>query len=176
VLFGNIAQPAIMKRVTSLHMFESSPQSKCAVAYLLQKPISGEEVAIIVLYSVSTNMIMRLFRCDSEVTQMCTPGDDSILIAGTILGTLCLYDTNEFESASQRIEELDYDSLLTTLYPDVVQRGGPDTEEYSEKLISLKSLYAVQWPTFSTDGLPNYSHYSPIRKLVFITKLGGSAA
>lgn len=81
-------------------MFESSPQSKCAVAYLLQKPISGEEVAIIVLYSVSTNMIMRLFRCDSEVTQMCTPGDDSILIVGTILGSLCLYDTNEFESAS----------------------------------------------------------------------------
>jgi hypothetical protein len=25
VLFGNIAQPALMKRVTSLHMFESSP-------------------------------------------------------------------------------------------------------------------------------------------------------
>jgi hypothetical protein len=25
VLFGNIAQPATMKRVTSLHMFESSP-------------------------------------------------------------------------------------------------------------------------------------------------------
>lgn len=57
----------------------------------------------------------------------------------------------------------------------MVQRG-QDTEEYSEKLISLKSLYAVQWPTFSTDGLPNYNHYSPIRKLVFITKLGGSAA
>jgi len=37
---------------------------------------------------------------------------------------------------------LDYDSLLTILYPDVVQRG-LDTEEYSEKLISLKSLYAV---------------------------------
>lgn len=24
-LFGNISQPAVMKRVTSLHMFESSP-------------------------------------------------------------------------------------------------------------------------------------------------------
>jgi hypothetical protein len=31
---------------------------------------------------------------------MCTPGDDSILIVGTILGSLCLFDTNEFESAS----------------------------------------------------------------------------
>ena len=39
-LFGNISQPAKLIRVTSLHMFESSPQSKCAVAYLLSKPLS----------------------------------------------------------------------------------------------------------------------------------------
>ncbi len=64
---------------------------------------------------------------------------------------------------------------MTTLYPDVVQNG-VDSDEYSEKLISLRSLYAVQWPTFSTDGLPNYSHYSPIRKLTFITKFGGGTA
>jgi hypothetical protein len=34
----------------------------------------------------------------------------------------------------------------------------------------------VLWPTFSTDGVPNYTHYSPIRKLSFITKLGGGGA
>ena len=32
------------------------------------------------------------------------------------------------------------------------------------------------WPTFATDGVPNYSHYSPIRKLSFITKIGSSSA
>jgi hypothetical protein len=64
---------------------------------------------------------------------------------------------------------------LTTLYPDIVQNG-IDTDEFREKLISLRSLYAVQWPTFSTDGLPNYNHYSPIRKLAFITKFGGGTA
>jgi hypothetical protein len=32
------------------------------------------------------------------------------------------------------------------------------------------------WPTFSTDGVPNYSHFSPIRKLVFITKIGATSA
>jgi len=106
---------------------------------------------------------------------MCTPGDDGILIVGTVLGSICLYDINEFESASQRIDELDYEALLTTLYPDIVQNG-VETDEYRDKLISLRSLYAVQWATFSTDGLPNYSHFSPIRKLTFITKFGGGTA
>jgi hypothetical protein len=43
---------------------------------------------------------------------MCTPGDDGILIVGTVLGSLYLYDLNEYESSSQRIEELDYEALL----------------------------------------------------------------
>lgn len=34
----------------------------------------------------------------------------------------------------------------------------------------------MQWPTFSTDGLPNYSHFSPIKRLVFVTKFGGATA
>lgn len=34
----------------------------------------------------------------------------------------------------------------------------------------------MQWPTFSTDGLPLPIHFSPIRKLVFITKFGGANA
>ena len=87
-------------RVTSLHMFESSPQSKCAVSYLLEKPISKEQINVIVLYSVSTNMILRMMRCEAEVTNMCTPGDDGILIVGTVLGSLYLYDLNEYESST----------------------------------------------------------------------------
>lgn len=106
-------------------MFESSPQSKCAVSYLLQKPLSGETVSVIVLYSVSTNMILRMMRCEAEVTQMCTPGDDGILIVGTILGSIYLYDLNEYESSSQRIEELDYEALVKAFYPDVA----PENED-----------------------------------------------
>jgi hypothetical protein len=81
-------------------MFESSPQSKCAVSYLLEKPISKEQINVIVLYSVSTNMILRMMRCEAEVTNMCTPGDDGILIVGTVLGSLYLYDLNEYESST----------------------------------------------------------------------------
>jgi hypothetical protein len=112
-------------------MFESSPQSKCAVSYLLQKPLSGETVSVIVLYSVSTNMILRMMRCEAEVTQMCTPGDDGILIVGTILGSIYLYDLNEYESSSQRIEELDYEALVKAFYPDVT----PENEDqFNERM------------------------------------------
>lgn len=96
-LFGIQGKPAKVERVTSIHLFESSPQSKSAIAYLLTRP-DGDEVSIIVVYSVSTNMLLRLLRCESEVTQMCTPGDDGLLIVGTILGSLYLYDLNEFDS------------------------------------------------------------------------------
>ena len=40
----------------------------------------------------------------------------------------------------------------------------------------MRSRYSIQWPTFSTDGVPNYTHYSPINKLVFVSKFGGSSA
>lgn len=101
-------------------MFESSPQSKCAVSYILERSDNGEEVSLIVVYSVSTNMILRLLRCESEVTQMCTPGDDGLLIVGTILGSINLYDLTEFDSSSSlRTEEVDYDALLAAFSPEI---------------------------------------------------------
>ena len=64
-------------------------------------------------------MILRILRCEAEVTQICTPGDDGILIVGTILGSLNLYDLNEFDSSSQRIEELNYEALLAAFHPEM---------------------------------------------------------
>ena len=40
---------------------------------------------------------------------MCTPGDDSILLAGTTVGSITLFDLKEFSSSNYRLEELDYD-------------------------------------------------------------------
>lgn len=86
---------------------------------------------MIILYSVSTNMILRMMRCEAEVTQMCTPGDDGILIVGTILGSIYLYDLNEYESSSQRIEELDYEALVKAFYPEVT----PENEDqYNDRM------------------------------------------
>jgi hypothetical protein len=43
---------------------------------------------------------------------MCTPGDDSLLIIGTVLGSINLFDLNEFDNSQQRADEMDYDALL----------------------------------------------------------------
>lgn len=40
----------------------------------------------------------------------------------------------------------------------------------------LKNRYTLQSATYSTDGLPNYVHFAPIRRLLFITKFGGVTA
>jgi hypothetical protein len=48
-------------------MFESSPQSKCAISYLIKRP-DGETVCLIIVFSVVTGAVLRLLRCESEVT------------------------------------------------------------------------------------------------------------
>lgn len=106
---------------------------------------------------------------------MCTPGDDSILILGTIHGSIQLYDLKEFESGNARNDELNYESLLSLKDPEV-RNLDPNSEEYLNQLSSIRSRYNIQWPTFSTDGLPYYVHFAPIRRLLFVTKFGGSSA
>lgn len=102
---------------------------------------------------------------------MCTPGDDNILIVGTIHGSIALYDLKEFESQSRTNEDLDYDALLKAFQPEIAEN-----EEYQDKLFAVRSRFSIQWPTYSTDGLPNYCHFCPIRKLLFVTKFGGGTA
>lgn len=63
---------------------------------------------------------------------MCTPGDDSLLIVGTILGSINLYDLNLFDSTQQRMEELNYESLMLAYDPDMAQLK--DSEEYQERI------------------------------------------
>jgi hypothetical protein len=66
-LFGKQGKPAKIEKVSSIHMFESSPQSKCAISYLLSKPDDSDQISIVVVYSVSTNFLLRILRCESEV-------------------------------------------------------------------------------------------------------------
>jgi hypothetical protein len=49
-------------------------------------------VSLVIVFSVSINMPLRYLRNESEITQMCTPGDDSLLIVGTVHGSIALYD------------------------------------------------------------------------------------
>ena len=67
------------------------------------------EVNLIIIFSVVTNSVARILRSEGEVTQMCTPGEDSIIIVGTVHGSINLYDLKEFENSNRGLSELDYD-------------------------------------------------------------------
>lgn len=43
---------------------------------------------------------------------MCTPADDQILIAGTAVGSLILFDLQDFESSTVMKNFFDYEQLL----------------------------------------------------------------
>ena len=105
---------------------------------------------------------------------MCTPADDSILLAGTIVGSINLFDLKDYQTSSYRLDELDYNSLLKAVEPNAEAENGDTNIE--KRLRDLRTRYSIHHPTFSTDGLANYFHFSPIRRLVFVTKYGGSAA
>lgn len=105
---------------------------------------------------------------------MCTPADDNILIVGTTVGSIDLYDLKEYDTSPFRNDNLDYISLLKFLQPNCFEEEGETNVQ--EKLKVIKNRYQMQHPTFSTDGLPNYQHFSPIRKLVFVTKFGSGNA
>ena len=117
---------------------------------------------------------MRIFRSEAEVTQMCTPADDTLLLAGTVVGSINLFDLKDFQTSNYRLDELDYNAVLKATEPNAESDNG-DTN-IDKKLRELKTKFAIHHPTFSTDGLANYFHFSPIRRLLFVTKFGGSAA
>lgn len=143
------------------------------MAYKLNSA-NGESINIIIVFSVTANQILRIFRSEAEVTQMCTPADDTILLAGTIVGSINLFDLKDYQTSSYRLDELDYAGLLKSVEPTADLDNGDTNLE--KKLRDLKTKFAIYHPTFSTDGLANYFHFSPIRRLVFVTKFGGSAA
>jgi len=41
-------------------------------------------------------------RSEAEVTAMCTPADDNLLLVGTVVGSINLYDLKDFESTTYR--------------------------------------------------------------------------
>lgn len=76
-MLGDGKQKASVESITALHMFETAPQSKCAIAYEIMSPREDLGIVyLIVLYSITANHVLRIMRSSSEVTKMCTPADD----------------------------------------------------------------------------------------------------
>jgi len=49
---------------------------------------------------------------------MCTPADDNILIVGTVLGSINLYDLSDFDNSNFRENELNYNALMKIIHPE----------------------------------------------------------
>ena len=61
--------------------------------------------------------MLRILSSESEVTSMCTPADDTILIVGTTVGSICLFDMSDFECATVPYDFLNYRALLASKDP-----------------------------------------------------------
>jgi hypothetical protein len=104
---------------------------------------------------------------------MCTPADDQILIVGTEVGSLCLFDLTDFES-QVGADFLDFKNLIAKSTPELMVDG--DHHKVDKQIKQLTTKYKVLTHTFQTDALPNYQHFSPIRRLKFVSKNGQSPA
>ena len=94
---------------------------------------------------------MHYLRTSNEVTTICTPFE-SVLICGTKLGSICVFDLNE--NVIQENVELG-DEIVKNL-----------------ELEALKRHYKILEPAFSTDGLVDIVHYFDITKLVSLSSEG----
>ena len=104
---------------------------------------------------------------------MCTPADDQILIVGTDVGSLSLYDLTAFEASGLKNDFFDYEALLMAENSPEIDQG--DTN-LAKSLKKIRAKYKVLGYTFATDALDDYKHFSPIRQLEFMTKAGSSYA
>jgi len=69
---------------------------------------------------------------------MCTPADDNILLAGTTVGSINLYDLQDFGTNPYMQEDLDYENLLKTVNPNSTNDG---ESNFQEKLKVIKYRY-----------------------------------
>jgi len=66
---------------------------------------------VVVVFHVGLNQIMRVCYSDAEICRMCTPGEDDLLICGTVLGSLVLFDLKDYESVSYISRFLNWEAL-----------------------------------------------------------------
>ena len=98
---------------------------------------------------------------------MCTSGNSDILILSTVIGSLILYDLRNIEN-SINPGKYNHEALLRKKVPNWDQL---DNDKRRAPIQHYQLRYRFRGYTFQTDGLPDHPHNSPIKKLVFISKL-----
>jgi hypothetical protein len=128
-LFSENGQQAQVIKVSCMHMFESAPQQKIAIAYKLVRP-SGEEVNLVLIFQVKTNMFSEILYVDHEVTQMCTSGNPNVLIVATVVGTLTLFDLSKPHCNTSINSKLNHYALLEVSVKDFANMDPTKQEAY----------------------------------------------
>ena len=68
---------------------------------------------------------------------MCTPADDTILLAGTVVGSINLFDLKDYQTSNYRQDELDFTALLKSIEPNAELDNGDTNLE--KKLRDLRT-------------------------------------
>lgn len=175
IMLGSEDQKASVFKVTTFHHFETAADSKFAVAYEIVTPHEDDRaiVYLIVVYSLAAKRALRILKCESLVTRMCTPADDQVLLAGTDVGSIALFDLNAFGDGSANYSDalFDYEGLLRWQ----MMNGGMDQDsdvDHRKALKKLRANFNVIGHTFCTDMLEENQHIAPIRQLEFVNKVG----
>lgn len=128
-LFSEGGQQAQIVKVSCMHMFESAPQQKIAIAYKLVKP-NGEEVNLVLIFQVKTKKYSEILYVDHEVTQMCTSGNANVLIVASVVGSLTLFDLSKTVGNTTINNSLNYSALLEVSVKDFASMDPVKQEAY----------------------------------------------
>ena len=56
MMLGTLKSFATIERVTCVHVFETMPQSKCAIAYQIKSPMHDDDIInVVIVYSTTAN-------------------------------------------------------------------------------------------------------------------------
>ena len=82
-------------------MFESSPQTKIAMAYSILRA-DGSKANIVTIFAVATVELTSILLCPDEITQMCTAGSADSLLLGSKQGSFFLYDLRQVDEGNKQ--------------------------------------------------------------------------
>jgi hypothetical protein len=99
---------------------------------------------------------------------MCTSGSADSLIVATSLGSLILYDLKNIIDSNPTLNKmLNYKGLLEASIKDWDQFEMDKKQAYMN---NATQKFSILNHSFICDGLNNYPHFSPIKKLSFISR------
>ena len=82
-----------------------------------------------------------------------------------------------FETAGLKQDFFDYESLMMHYLSDPQMASEiEDSGNPHKQLKTLRAKFKVLGSTFATDAMEGYKHFSPIRKLKYVSKIGQSHA